>query len=280
MHSMRMKRRSLALMFVPIAIGMGGCTSSGGKSPTATSGVPTRTSTASPIPTNPPTTDDLFPHKLMVPLANKSGYSFDMTIALGKPVRIPTSETLTHPLDNNLALDSACTVDPHFDIAIAAYWSAEATTVGFDTPISMRAGFASGGPAFRRREYYGRGVAPYEGDNRIRVARHFSDGPSCNALSSEGSNSSPTGNAFSVKWDKPIPEGSIRRDEFFIIVKNYFTPATPKGDSALLDWIVLQQLPGGNFDDNAMLYLELLPDGTLLYGGEKGITLSGKRIGG
>lgn len=278
MHSIRMKRRSLALMFLPITIGVSGCTSSGGKSPTATSGVPTLTPTATTIPTATPTTDEIFPNKLVWHFANKRGYTYDLTIALGKPTHIPESGTLTHPLDRDFALDSACTVDPQFDVVIPAYLSAEATTVGFDTPISIRASFTSGGSGISDHKYFGPGVAPYDGDNRIRVAQLFSDGPICKRFDSTTTFSYGSYDTFGVQWENPIPNGSIRTHKFFIVVKDYFTPATPNGDPVLLSWIVLKAVPGGDFDDAAMLYREV-GSGEGISATKRGITLSGKVTG-
>ena len=156
-----------------------------GSSRSSNMSVPTEiAATSVPSPAPIPTREELFPHTEVWRFANKSGYSYDMTIALGTPTRVPDSGTLAHPLDRAFTLGGACTVDPKLDIVIAAYWSAEATTVGFDTPISMRALFTNGGSGTPDGEYQGRGVPPTEGDDRVLVEQNFSSGPSCTTFSS------------------------------------------------------------------------------------------------
>lgn len=244
----------------------------------ASTSTPTETAaTSAPLPTLTPTTDEVFSNKSVWHFENQSGYKYDMTIALGEPTRIPESRTLTHPLDRDFELGSACTMDPKLDVVIPAYWSAEATTAGFNTPIGMRASFADGGAGTPDGEYTGRGVAPHQNDNRLLVAQNFSDGPSCSQFSSENDWGYGGSGGFSVRWNDPVPQGSVRTDEFFIVVKGYFSPSTPQGDLPLLEWIVLRPFPGGDLNDAAMVFRDV--DGwNVTTGSLKGITLSGKVV--
>lgn len=253
------------------------CGSSESASPSTPTEIPA-TAAPSPTPTATPTRDEIFAHTSVWHFANDSGYTYDMTIALGEPTRIPESGTLPHPLDRDFTPDIACTVDPKLDIVIPAYWSAEVTTVGFDTPVEMRALFTDvGGAGTSTGEYTGRGVAPFEGDGRVQVAQNFSDGPSCSGFSSTNIYGYGGSSGFSVQWHDPIPEGSVQTSYFFIVVKGYFSPATPQGDAALLDWIVLRPLLAGDLDQPAMVYRDM--DGSFMgIYSEKGITLNGKII--
>ena len=241
--------------------------------PTATAGTPVPPPTMTPT----PTIAEAFPYQSIWQFSNQSGYSYDMTIALGKPTRIPENGVLTHPLDRSFALGSACSVDPKFDIVIPAYWSAKATTVGFDTPISMRALFTDGGSGTPDGKYGGRGVAPTDSDDRVLVEQMFSNGPSCSSFSSTNFWGYGGSDGFSVKWDDPTPTGVVRTSYLFIVVKDYFSPATPPGDAALLLWIVLKPLFGGDNSDGAMVYQDRNGADLGVYS-DKGITLSGKVV--
>jgi hypothetical protein len=236
------------------------------------------TSVPSPIPTPTPTIDELFPSRSVWHFENERGYTYDMTIALGEPTRISESGTLIHPMDDGFAVGSACTVDPKLDVVIPAYWSAEVTTVGFDTPVSMRALFTDvGGAGTSDGEYHGQGPAPFDGDDRVLVAQNFSGGDECRAFSSTNIFGYGGSNGFCVQWNDPVSEGSVRTALFFIVVKSYFTPASPQGDAALLDWIVLRPLLAGDLDDPAMVYRDADGANLGIYS-EKGITLSGKVV--
>jgi hypothetical protein len=230
------------------------------------------TSVPTATPTSPPTLDEQFSHKSVWSFENASGYTYDMTIALGDPTPIPEDGILSHPLDGAFMLGSACSVNPKLDIVIPAYWSATATTEGFDTPLSMRALFMNGGSGIPSGKYNGPGVAPYEGDNRVLVEQQFSStGAECSVFSSTKIFGYAHSDGFSVRWSDPVPKGTVRMNSFFIVVKDYFSPATPLGDVGLLDWIVIKPLFGGDNADAAMVYR--VKDGV-----NDGMTLSGKLI--
>lgn len=248
-----------------------------GPPPTPTPIPPTPTPAPTPTPT--PTMDEKYPHQATWRFRNQSGYSYEMTIMLGEPMRFPESGSLRHPDSWDFLLEDVCSVDPQFDVVIPAYWVAEATTTGFATPISMRAIFASEGTGNRTNgDYTGRGVAPYRGDSRLRVAQNFSDGPKCSTFSSTDYWGYGGSSGFSVQWSDPFPHGRSAWHPFFIVVKDYYSPATPQGDKALLDWIILRPLSGGDMDNAGMVYSD--SDGASLgIYSNRGITLSGKIIG-
>lgn len=264
---------SLALVSILFLTACGASQSSSAPAPAED----TATTIPSPAPTATPPPKETFPYTEVWHFANQSDYTYEMTIALGDPTRIPESGILSHPRDSDFTVDSACTVDPKLDVVIPAFWSAKATTVGFDTPIGMRALFAGGGAGTLNGEYTGRGVTPSENDGRILVAQSFSDGPKCSQFSSENNWGYGGYGGFSVQWGDPVPEESVRTSELFIVIKNYFSPATPQGDRQLLDWIVLRPFPGGDLNNAAMVFRDV--NGTnVTTGSLKGITLSGEIV--
>lgn len=198
---------------------------------------------------------------------------------LGEPMRIPENGSLRHPSSRDFYIENVCSVDPQFDVVIPAYWVAKATTLGFNTPISMRAIFASEGTGnLTNGEYTGRGVAPYRGDSRLSVAQNFSDSPKCSTFSSTDIWGYGASNGFGVEWSDTFSFGRSAYHSFFIVVKNYYSPATPQGDSALLDFIMFRPLFGGDNGDAAMVYGDVDGASLGIYS-NRGITLNGKVIG-
>lgn len=226
------------------------------------------TSTPWPTPTPTMTMEEEFPARATWKLRNQAGYSYDMTIALADKVRVPTDQPLTHRLDRDLVLGTGCVAEPQFDIVIPGYMSAKATTVGFDTVVRMRAGFSASGYSANSREYSGRGVPPSSDDYRIQVEQNFSSGPNCEGFATRGDNT-----GFGVQWETPASSGTVLTSEFFIIVKDYFSPATPNGDYWLLDWIVISPQSGGDYDDQSSLF-------TLVNSGDymPALTLTGRTV--
>lgn len=239
-----------------------------GPAPTTATPIPiTPTPTVVPSPT--PTMAELFPNEASWHFRNQRGYSYQMSIKVGAPMRMPEFGSLPHPAKRDVTVENLCKVDPQFDIVIPVVWSAKATTIGFDTPINMRAIIASGGAD----DYSGRGVAPSQGDQRILVAQKFSSSQDCSSHSSYNDD-----RGFNVEWNDPIPTGTTVTHYFFIIVKDYFTPATPNGDLSLLDSISIVPSSGGDFADSAMLYYDQGARYSHYYS-QKQITLSGKVVG-
>jgi hypothetical protein len=60
----------------------------------------------------------------------------------------------------------------------------------------------------------------------------------------------------------------------FIIVRNYFTPATPNGDSALLDWITIRPMFSGSAGTSGQ-FIDVDSNDLGAYSGV-GMTLSGQ----
>jgi hypothetical protein len=107
-------------------------------------------------------------------------------------------------------LDSACTVDAQRDAVIPIRLEVENTTDSFDLAAAVD---------LRVRQVKDEVSAPLGFD----AASSFSDGPSCDALSS-GSIDDGTG----VKFESVSPGGSDDHN-WLVVVHNYYSPAQPDG---------------------------------------------------
>lgn len=203
---------------------------------------------------------------------NQAGYSYDMTISLGEPVRFEPDSSQTHPRSSDSMYGSACTIDPESDIIIPAEWTATATTQGFDTEVKMSAIISDTGEG-----YQGSGIAPNREDGRVSIEQYFSDGPNCADFSSTNLWGYAQAGGFGVSFLEPMTTGKTSRHAFIIVVRDYFTPATPDGDTALLDWIVVRPLAGGDKTDGAAVYTDIGPMNMGIYS-MSGLTLNGRFV--
>jgi len=206
------------------------------------SDTPTPEASITPTPTVPPA-----PAGPSWNFANQSGYSYRMSFTVGAPGRFHKDET--HPASSAARYGSACSIDAATDLVIPVTWSATATTSGYKTRIAMRALIQQTGVA-----YTGAGIAPYDGDDRVLIEQYFTSGPVCNTESSTNIWGYGHSDGFGVQFNDPIAEGDRAQAAFTVIIKNYFTPATPQGDTALLDWISIRPLFGGDNSDAANVY--------------------------
>jgi hypothetical protein len=169
--------------------------------------------------------------------ANKSGYTYTFTIKIWEPILDAESGVSVHPANTDSVLGGACEFDPVTDLAIPGQYAVEYTTEKFSSDnIEVYMLFLndlSTGP------YSGPGVPPAQGDNRLSVEQFYLDGPICENYSSTGWGPSN----FGGKWaDYSFSYGQIGAAGFFIIVHDYFSPVTPNGDTALLDWIIIRPM--------------------------------------
>ena len=126
-------------------------------------------------------------------------------------------------------------------------------------------------------DYAGSGIAPFNGDDRVSVEQYFSDGPHCSTFSSSNIWGYGQAGGFGVSFADPLANGAGARSEFAIIVRNYYTPATPDGDLALLDWITVRPLTGGDKTDPATAFVDVTSSYLGIYS-TTGLTLSGQPV--
>ena len=206
----------------------------------------------SPTPTPPPVVEAPQTAGPTWSFANKSGFSYDMTMSVGTATRYSKDSPPSFLQGNTTQkAGTACTIDPVKDVVIPVTWSAKATTQDFKTTVSMRAIFRQ-----MNQKYAGQGIAPFDRDNRVMVEQFFSSGPKCSTFSSTNLWGYAQAGGFSVVFQNELAAGASVRTRFFVIVKNYYTPATPSGDTALLDWITIRPIFGGNNAEDANVYRE------------------------
>lgn len=59
-----------------------------------------------------------------------------------------------------------------------------------------------------------------------------------------------------MEWATPLSEQESVADTFYIIIQDYYTPATPDGDDALLETLVIRPMYGGDGSDIVNVYVD------------------------
>jgi hypothetical protein len=212
---------------------------------------------------------------------NGSKYTYTLTINLWEPSAAPSA---AHPANPALSVGSVCGFDPATDIAIPAEFVTEATTAGFPTLVSVSALFVNaetGGSNGRgslgaSTAYTGSGAKPADHDNRLSVEQWFGteSQPQCRIYSSTNMWGGGGASSFGASWSVPFQQGQTGKHDFFVIVKNYLSPATPDGDAALLNWITLRPMFSGGDVGKTETYVDADSAYVGIYS-SVGITLSG-----
>ena len=208
----RVLRWSLALA-VLLLIGACGSTRqqtqpSAAPVPPVTTTVSARTAT-SPTTTTPAATSSLGTPVVHAALKLRSadGYSATIVIRVYQSSRGSTIPTLPFSRRTTLA---ACQVDPQADAVVPVSFVATNTTEGYSEPITVLFNAPTDSP--------GRPL-------NIEVDTAYSDG------TANCGNGQPYGTFMSMRWVTPVaPHQSVNGD-FYVIVKDYYSPATPNGDS-------------------------------------------------
>jgi len=137
-----------------------------------------------------------------------NGYTATAVLDVGKPEH---SSGIS-------GLPTACTVDPNTDGVIPAHVRVTNTTAGFPTAVAINLyAQLSGSSAF--------GVAG---------AAHHTDGDACRETSD-------TSNFIygAVSTSPTQPNTAAFAEDFYIILRNYFTPNAPQGDNSLYNSVRL-----------------------------------------
>lgn len=153
---------------------------------------------------------------------NPQAYTFDMEIRFGDPLDHEEAEEAVHPEDEDLVVGQTCDFDPQTDAVIFGQLVATATTEGFDTDISAAYTVNALGDQVSGGDH---------GDGRIEIAQGFSGGPECEYLASENFGVEDA----RVHWSEPVPTGEQRTHDFFVVLREYFSPTAPDGDVAWLE---------------------------------------------
>jgi hypothetical protein len=177
---------------------------------------------------------------------NAAGFSYDLMIGISDPMDKGAAQR-RHPTDSTAVIGSACDIDNATDAVIPGYLEATATTQGFDTEISASFTFNH---STEQSPYDGHGVAPSNDDSRIEVEQYLSTGAECVDLSSTNSWGYGAPEPVTVHWSVPQADGASVTSAFTVIIHDFYSPATPSGDSDLLRWLTIRPLWSGWADDH------------------------------
>jgi len=212
--------------------------------------------------------------------ANQDKYSYSETIQVWAP--LPHAKVgVSHPGNSAVTLGSTCSYNPNTDLVIPASIGAIATTPNFKTSLEANALFVNGsslgaiasGNTSYSKPYAGPGTPPADGDNRVSVFESFTSGPVCKDYSSTNIWGYGHAASFGVNFGQ-ANNGQGGTSDMFIIVRNYFSPATPNGDSALLDWITIRPMFSGSAGTSGQ-FVDVDSNDLGAYSGV-GMTLSGQ----
>lgn len=180
-------------------------------------------------------------------LKNGQGFSMETTLSVHESLRASAGYQMGA---TPTPVSSICRGDLQRDLIVPVTVDVKATTPDFATPL----GFAVHvGKTKGRAPYAGPGPQPSQSDNRLRVARVFESGPDCKQMSLRN----PGAQRITVRWDNPREFGGTQTHHFALIIKDYFAPATPEGDTALLDWVEISvQRSGGSQGDSMTFTVE------------------------
>lgn len=173
----------------------------------------TRTSEPEPVPTKAPVDEPAQSEftEITWVMENSEGYSYDLTLALAPA---SPADSTPHPFNSAIVAGHECGIDPATDAVIPAQLRAVARTQGFETPLSFVIGVVGGS----------------SNDDRIAL-----EGTTECTPSSSGGTSS---DAFRGNWSGGgtlFVSGDGPPDyAFFILVRDYYSPAHPDGD---VEWL-------------------------------------------
>lgn len=158
--------------------------------------------------------------------ASDGGYSFIEDLTVGTPQHYNAANAPTTASGTN-TVGFGCAVDATTDLVIPVTWRATVTTVGFDSSIAMRATLTNS-----------------SSDVTVTVEQYFSSGTSCKS-GTDLSN-------LNVTWTDPIKPNAAVATEMFVIIEDYYSPARPEGDPAILEQIILR--PTGSTHESGTAY--------------------------
>lgn len=195
------------------------------------------------------------------------GYSYSLTFTMWEPIPADASGPIGHPGDSGLTLDSVVDYDPSKDVAIPFQIQAKNTTSDFsldELGYSVEF-FAVGGsdPTFR-----------IDGNHPVFMDYVRSDGAMTEqwAVQTNGGSVLVTpykeAEAAGHYWASVAPQATGSMNAF-IILNDYFTPATPDGPKGLLDKLAVGPGIGSVFNWEATDKSNAL-----------GLTFSGKVVAG
>ena len=152
------------------------------------------------------------------------GYAFDnVLIAFG-----PSKTAPTYPLSDSLVVGAACGFDATTDAVVRVQLRTTNATAGYDAELQS---------SWKLR------VGDTETVTAV-VEANFSDGPSC--ISASGSSNDVN---VGISWGEPVSPNASRIMNFYVILRNYYSPRYPSGSAGDLRRISIEGAAYSSPDD-------------------------------
>lgn len=148
---------------------------------------------------------------------NDQGYSYSVTVKIWDPIQNAKVGKTTHP-DYSANVLQSSSFNASTDLVVPAAFVIQNTTKQFSIPVSIAADMTEISASDERVHTY----------PDVTVEQFFSNPEDTNI---------PSSPVFSVQWNNPLTPNQTAKQDFFVIIHNYYTPKTPQGDTTLLDRI-------------------------------------------
>lgn len=242
-HPRRRISAFVSLIALGVVAALAGCGAASTSSPVASSTSPAApastttqptTASSSPTPTIGPTTLPQAGRSRMWVLSTPSGLRESVNLVVSAPTRQGTLA----PVVEGTPLPATCSFNPSTDAFVFLSLAVTALTEGKDTPLSVMLKIDAAG-------YAGSGTAPAPDDGRIRVFIPASDDAVCLTRSTVYQN----GQGVGASWSDPVPRNGREVATWGIIIRDYYSAATPGGDLGLLKALTLTPAAAYASDD-------------------------------
>lgn len=135
-----------------------------------------------------------------------NGYTLAGELNMGGPVRLDDYPGIAHPSDPSLVAGSACNINPQTDAVVPLWITLTQTTSGFDAPVQQ---------SFGQMGYY----------SAVESSGHCRE-----------SGQSVSNGAFLISSnEEPLAEGETVNFNAFLVIRDYYSPDYPDGDTSRLD---------------------------------------------
>lgn len=192
--------------------------------------------------------------------ASSTGYTYTETVTLAPGVQYDSKHPTISMFGTSEKAGLACEIDSSTDLIVPVQWLATATTTKFSTPVTMDLTI----------------TAPQ--DTNVMVEQFFSGNQtSCWSSSFGAVQANGPAGELQVSFNGAMKEGTETWQPLFVIVKNYFSPSYPSGDTDLLAGIVLRPDSSVASDSDQQPYLDTAGDGAAGYV-SNGMNLAGQEV--
>jgi hypothetical protein len=181
-----------------------------------------------------------------------SGYTCKVSVKVRKPIGEDSLGVARHPGaigrtsdTQDFSLESGVDYDPDTDVLIPIEVTISNLTTGFDL-TEPTIDIYCGGLTISKPGYKLTAVKAlafrwfYSDDTGLSSLQVSSSGSAIDVVNADWGQSQTVG----IKWSEPLATGSMFSSYGFAVLSDYYTPAYPKGEVSLLDYICVEATPG------------------------------------